>query len=183
MNTMNRCTLGALAHHKPAAQPLLANLLGLAFSAVTLTAVTLIFASPAFGQTSASTEAAEKALQEQLQREALARQTTALPQVGVRTFPASAMRGFMEVQMPPVVIVNGTAERLSPGHRIRGTNNMLVMSGQLAGKKLVVNYVRNQQGELHEVWILNDREAQEERAGSGPVRNFRFESEAPEAKK
>ena len=180
---MNRCTPRALAHHRPPASPFAASLISLAFTAVTLTAVTLIFASPSIAQTSASTEAADKALQELLQREALARQTTALPQVGVRTFPASAMRGFLEVQMPPVVIVNGTAERLSPGHRIRGTNNMLVMSGQLAGQKLVVNYVRNQQGELHEIWILNAREAQEERAGSGPVRNFKFESEATEAKK
>ena len=47
----------------------------------------------------------------------------------------------------------------------------------------MVNYVRNQQGELHEVWILTAREAQEEREGSGPVRNFRFESEPAEAKK
>ena len=178
MNTMNRCTPRALAHHRPPASPFAASLISLA-----LTAITLGIASPAFAQTSATTEAADKALQELLQREALARQTAALPQAGVRAFPANAMRGFMEVQMPPVVIVNGTAERLSPGHRIRGTNNMLVMSGQLAGQKLVVNYVRNQQGELHEIWILNAREAQEERAGSGPVRNFKFESEATEAKK
>ncbi len=135
------------------------------------------------GPTTAAAAAAEKALQELLEREALARQNAALPQLGTRRFPASAMRGFMEVLAPPALIVNGTPERLSPGHRIRGPNNMLVMSGQLAGQKLVVNYVRNQQGELHEVWILTAREAQEEREGSGPVRNFRFESEPAEAKK
>ena len=128
-------------------------------------------------------EAADKALQDLLQREALARQTAALPALGMRAFPVSAKRGFMEVLAPPEVIVNGTPERLSPGHRIRGPNNMLVMSGQLAGRKLVVNYVRNPQGELQEVWILTAREAQEEREGSGPIRNFRFDSEGNEAKK
>ena len=80
-------------------------------------------------------------------------------------------------------MVNGTPERLSPGHRIRGLNNQLMMSGQLAGKKVVVNYVRNAQGQVHDVWILNGLEEREERPGSGPLRNFKFESEPTEAKK
>lgn len=204
---MNRCTRRALARNpspQPGKVPIIwgaiargrrVSLAGsLALGIALMAPATSVWAqtssptttSPAGAPSSAPTAAAaaaEKALQELLEREALARQNAALPQLGSRRFPASAMRGFMEVLAPPALIVNGTPERLSPGHRIRGPNNMLVMSGQLAGQKLVVNYVRNQQGELHEVWILTAREAQEEREGSGPVRNFRFESEPAEAKK
>ncbi len=206
---MNRCTRRALAgnplperHRLPTGMGTFAPMLAVA-QALAIGLTLMASTTPASAQTSsastappgespigsssgpttAAAAAAEKALQELLEREALARQNAALPQLGTRRFPASAMRGFMEVLAPPALIVNGTPERLSPGHRIRGPNNMLVMSGQLAGQKLVVNYVRNQQGELHEVWILTAREAQEEREGSGPVRNFRFESEPAEAKK
>ena len=176
MNTMNRCISRASDG--------LASQIRLALGSLLVMGLLLVIStSTSFAQTSATTEAAEKALQELLQREALARQTSAVPQIGVRQFPAKAMRGYMEVLTPPEVIVNGTPERLSPGHRIRGLNNQLVMSGQLAGKKWVVNYVRNAQGELHEIWILNGLEELEERPGSGPLRNFRFESEAAEVKK
>lgn len=100
-----------------------------------------------------------------------------MPIIGTRQFPAAAQRGTLEVKMPPVVTINGTEERLSPGSRIRGPNNQLVMSGQLVGRSVQVNYLRNTDGQIHDVWILNSLEAREEREGSGPVKNFRFESE------
>lgn len=80
--------------------------------------------------------------------------------LGVRNFPANAERGAMQVLQPPVIVLNDIYEQLSPGSRIRGTNNMLVMSGALVGQNLLVNYVREPQGLIHEVWILNEAEAQ-----------------------
>ena len=105
-----------------------------------------------------------------------------MPIIGTRQFPASAKRGTLEVKMPPQVTINGAEERLSPGARIRGPNNQLVMSGQLVGRAVQVNYVRDNQGMIHEVWILNGLEAQEEREGSGPVINYRFGSQIESAK-
>jgi hypothetical protein len=98
-------------------------------------------------------------------------------QAGLRQFPPAAVRGTLEVTAPPLIQIDGSAEQLSPGSRIRGPGNQLVMSGQLVGKKVAVNYVRNPQGQVHEVWILTALEAAQEREGSGPRRNFRFESE------
>jgi hypothetical protein len=49
-------------------------------------------------------------------------------------------------------------DRLSPGARIRAENNMLVVSGALSGQTLLVAYVREPNGLLHEVWILNAAE-------------------------
>lgn len=63
------------------------------------------------------------------------------------------------VVQPPDVMMNGAADRLSPGARIRGTNNMLVMSGALIGQKVLVNYVREPSGLLQEIWILTSTEA------------------------
>ena len=82
------------------------------------------------------------------------------PLLTIRPFPATAQRGAMQVIQPPVILLNGKEEQLSPGSRIRGTNNMLVMSGALVGQNLLVNYVREPQGLIHEVWILNEAEAQ-----------------------
>jgi hypothetical protein len=85
--------------------------------------------------------------------------TTATAQLTVRPFPPRAERGAMQITNPPELILNGKAERLSPGARIRGTNNMLVMSAALSGQNLLVNFVREPLGLIHEVWILNEDEA------------------------
>ena len=76
-----------------------------------------------------------------------------------RPFPATALRGTLQVVQPPDVLVNGTADRLSPGARIRGNNNMLQMSGALVGVKLLVHYTREPSGLVHDVWILTAEEA------------------------
>ena len=76
-----------------------------------------------------------------------------------RPFPANALRGALEVTQPPEVQLNGKAERLSPGARIRAANNMLQLSGALVGQKLLVHYTREPSGLVHDVWILTPEEA------------------------
>jgi hypothetical protein len=78
----------------------------------------------------------------------------------VRNFPPKVQRGTLIVTAPPNVMLDGKPDRLSPGSRIRGTNNMLAMSSVLVGMPLVVNYLREPNGMLHDVWILTALEAQ-----------------------
>ena len=99
-----------------------------------------------------------------------------------RQFPKAARRASLEVTMPPNVLINGQAERLSPGARIKGLNNQLVLSGSLVGQRLLVNYLRDPQGLIHEVWLLSEAEAQQKRAGMEPVTNFIFGSDADKPK-
>jgi hypothetical protein len=80
-------------------------------------------------------------------------------QVNVRPFPPNAERAAMVVTYPPVIQLNGKPDRLSPGARIRGQNNLLQLSGSLVGQNLLVNFVRTPSGEVHEVWILTEAEA------------------------
>ncbi|MES2088908.1 MAG: hypothetical protein V4532_02820 [Pseudomonadota bacterium] len=76
-----------------------------------------------------------------------------------RGFPAKALRGELVVTAPPEVTLNGQAARLSPGSRIHGTNQMLVMSGAIVGQKLVVNYTIENYGLIQDVWVLRSEEA------------------------
>lgn len=71
----------------------------------------------------------------------------------------AAKRGVLVVTAPPEVLLNGQPERLAPGARIRGRNNLLVLSASLVGQELLVSYVRDQLGLLHQVWILTEAEA------------------------
>ncbi|MDD3936721.1 hypothetical protein [Rhodoferax sp.] len=100
----------------------------------------------------------------------------------VRQFPATAKRGTLEVTQPPNILINGQPERLSPGARIKNPSNMIVLSGSLVGQALLVNYLRDLQGQVHEVWLLNPAEAKEKRAGMEPVTNFVFGSDADKPK-
>jgi hypothetical protein len=106
----------------------------------------------------------------------------ATAQDAVRQFPAAARRATLEVTTPPNVLLNGLPERLSPGARIKDANNMLVLSGNLVGQRVLVNYLRDPQGLLREVWILNPTEAQQKRAGMEPTTNFSFGSDADKPK-
>jgi hypothetical protein len=56
------------------------------------------------------------------------------------------------------VQLNGQPARLAPASRIRGTNNLLVMSGALMGKTAIVNYTLDPLGLVLDVWILTDAE-------------------------
>ena len=93
-------------------------------------------------------------------------------QEGVRTFPASALRGTMQITQPPELLMDGSTMRLSPGARIKNTNNLLVLSGNLVGQSLVVAYVRDAQGQVHEAWILNSAEAQRPMASEAFTHNY-----------
>jgi hypothetical protein len=83
-----------------------------------------------------------------------------LPPDAQRIPPISAKSqyGVLRVVAPPEVLVNGKPARLSPGSRIRGTNNLMVMSASLVGQDLKVRYTLEPLGLVHEVWILTPRE-------------------------
>jgi len=83
---------------------------------------------------------------------------SALAQTVQRNFPATALRGEISFGQPPEVLVNGKPTRLAPAARIRGLNNLLVMSGALMGQRVVVNYTLDSLGLVHDAWILTDVE-------------------------
>jgi hypothetical protein len=103
-----------------------------------------------------------------------------LPQTGVpglRKFPEKALRGKLQVLQAPDILIDGKPERLSPGSRIRDTQQRLVMSAAIANVELIVNFLRNPMGEVQEVWILSDAEIKQKIKTATPERNFRFASE------
>lgn len=75
-----------------------------------------------------------------------------------RQFPATALRGELVVLQPPEAQLNGRAARLAPGARLRGDDNLLVVSGALAGRRLVVHYTLDTGGLLQDVWVLTAAE-------------------------
>lgn len=91
----------------------------------------------------------------------------ALAQNAPRNFPANALRGTLVVTQPPLITLDGQAAQLSPGARIKNADNLLVLSGQLVGQPLTVNYTREPHGLVHEVWILTEAEAAEKRKRAG----------------
>lgn len=76
-----------------------------------------------------------------------------------RNFPATALRGDFTVANPPEVRLNGKAARLAPGARIRGGDNMLVLSGRIVNQRLLVNYTLDINGNILDVWVLTPAEA------------------------
>jgi hypothetical protein len=81
-----------------------------------------------------------------------------------RPFPPHALRGVLRVTQSPEILLNGKPDLLSPGARIRDTENRIVMSQQLAGQDLRVNYTREAAGGVHDVWILTPAEQTQARA-------------------
>jgi hypothetical protein len=75
-----------------------------------------------------------------------------------REAPKDVVAGRMVVTTPPQITMDGKPDRLSPGSRIRDLNNLLVLSGSIAGKQLPVVYRRDAAGLVHEVWILTEAE-------------------------
>jgi hypothetical protein len=83
-----------------------------------------------------------------------------------RFFPDSAVRGNITFKSPPQIELDGKADRLSPGARIRDEQGMLAMTGALQGKEFVVNFRREAAtGMVHEVWILTAEEQKVKRDG------------------
>jgi len=83
---------------------------------------------------------------------------TAQAQMLIRSAPADVKPARLTVTLPPQISLNGQPDRLSPGARIRGTHNMLVMSGSVVGQALPVVYRRDPMGLVHEVWVLTEEE-------------------------
>ena len=59
---------------------------------------------------------------------------------------------------PPIISIEGKADRFSPGARIRDRDNRLVLTGSLAGRSVYSVYKRDAAGLVHEVWLLNEEE-------------------------
>ena len=76
-----------------------------------------------------------------------------------RSFPPQAQRAVLQVIQAPDLLLNGKPARLAPGARIRGSNDLLVLSGTLTGQTLLVNVVLESGGLVKEVWILSPEEA------------------------
>ena len=76
-----------------------------------------------------------------------------------REAPKDVTPAIMAVSAtPPIITVNGQPDRLSPGSRVRDLNNMLVLSGAMAGKTYYTVYKRDPSGLVHEVWLLTAEE-------------------------
>jgi hypothetical protein len=103
----------------------------------------------------------------------LALALTAQAQTAVRNFPDQAVRATMVVVQPPEVRMDGQPMRLSPGARILGTSNTLVLSASLVGQEVTVNYVPDMLGQAHQVWILTPAEAAQKRPRLADQRNYR----------
>ncbi len=102
----------------------------------------------------------------------------------IRQFPKEAKRGDLVVLTAPEIAMDGKPDRLSPAVRIRDINNFLVLSGTLANQKLVVNYLRDNMGLVHNVWVLNAEEIKQKMPGQpeGILSNIRSMFETPTVK-
>ncbi len=81
--------------------------------------------------------------------------TAGLASAQIREFPANALRGKLQVTQPPEILLDGKADRLAPGARIRNIANNFAVSGSFVGQTLVVNYVREPStGMVFDVWVL-----------------------------
>jgi hypothetical protein len=92
---------------------------------------------------------------------ALAAATLVPLAASARNFPQNALRGKIVFVNPPDIELDGDAARMSPGVRIHGFDNMMVVSGSVAGtgSKYVVDYTREESGLVSEVWLLTTGEA------------------------
>lgn len=75
-----------------------------------------------------------------------------------RTFPPNALRGELTFGVAPDATLNKKPARLAPGVRIRGTNNMMVVSGEVTGRSFTVNYTTEPTGLILDVWVLRPEE-------------------------
>ena len=89
----------------------------------------------------------------------------ALPPVAIaqtptmqRSVPRDVLLGRMMVTAPPIILLNGQPDRLSPGSRIRDLNNMLLLSGSIVNREIPIVYKRDSAGLVHEVWALTNEE-------------------------
>lgn len=86
--------------------------------------------------------------------------TAATAQIeSIRSAPKDVKPAIIAVSAtPPIIQVDGKADRFSPGVRIRDRDNRLVLTGTLAGKSVYTVYRRDAAGLVHEAWLLNEEE-------------------------
>jgi hypothetical protein len=103
------------------------------------------------------------------------------PKPNIRQFPKEARRGELAVLTAPEIAIDNRPDRLSPAVRIRDVNHKLVLSGTLANQRLVVNYLRDNTGLVHNVWILNAEETRQKMPGQteGILSNIRSMFDTP----
>ena len=92
--------------------------------------------------------------------------------------PAQRMGGELLLGAVPLAQLNGQPERLAPGARIRGEDNLLRLPTQLTGRAWLVHYTREpSSGLLMDVWILNRAEMANEPWPASPAEasTWRFE--------
>jgi hypothetical protein len=78
----------------------------------------------------------------------------------LRAFPPNTLRGAIVFGDYPGVTLNGRAALLSPGTRVRGANNALVMAPTIVGAKFLVHYTLDVGTDrIRDVWILTPDEA------------------------
>jgi hypothetical protein len=94
-----------------------------------------------------------------------AAQTGEVQASSIRQFPKAALRGELVVLEAPAISLDGKPDRLSPGARIFDAQNRLVLSNQFLNQTLVVNYLRDNTGQVQQVWVLTREEAREKRRG------------------
>ena len=106
------------------------------------------------------------------------------PKPNIRQFPKETKRGELVVLTAPEIAMDSKADRMSPAVRIRDANNNLVLSGTLANQRLVVNYVRDNTGLVHNVWVLNAEEIKQKMPGQpeGILSNIRSMFDTPVVK-
>jgi hypothetical protein len=77
-----------------------------------------------------------------------------------RNFPGNALRGEIAFTDPPDIRLNGQPARLAPGLRLRGPDNLMLVTGAVVGQRFVVHYTVDTVGLVKDVWILRSEEAQ-----------------------
>ncbi|MBP6903217.1 MAG: hypothetical protein KBC73_24220 [Burkholderiaceae bacterium] len=97
-----------------------------------------------------------------------------------RPFPATALRGTLQITQPPEALVNGQPARLAPGARIRDEQNLVQLSGRFVGQTLVVHYtVENGTGLLKDLWILRPDELAKKPWPATPAEAAAWRFDAP----
>jgi hypothetical protein len=71
--------------------------------------------------------------------------------------PATAVLGVATPDVFPAVVINGKAARYTPGARIFGTNNLLVVPSTLPAQSVVAVAVDNT-GAVQTMWVLTPDE-------------------------
>jgi hypothetical protein len=86
--------------------------------------------------------------------------TLALPAAAQlqRPFDHKTLRGTVVFDTPPQATLNGKPVRLAPGARVRDEGNLVQLPVTLVGRKAVVHYTTDLEGQLLDVWILTPQE-------------------------